>query len=155
MKYICPLLVVEDIEISKKFYLDNMEQKIKYDFGENVVFEGDFAIHLKDHYLKLPGFKTVTEIIKKSNNFELYFETAKLETIFNKLNKEGIQFIHGISEQPQGQRVIRVYDPDEHIIEIGEKLESVAIRLSKEGLTIKEICEKLSMPEDFVKNALK
>jgi catechol 2,3-dioxygenase-like lactoylglutathione lyase family enzyme len=45
MKYICPLIVVKDIAESRHFYENILGQKVKYDFGENVTFEGDFSIH--------------------------------------------------------------------------------------------------------------
>jgi len=34
--------------------------------------------------------------------------------------------------EPWGQRVIRFYDPDMHIVEVGESLESVACMLHNE-----------------------
>ena len=78
MKYICPLIVVEDINKSKNFYEKLLGQIIKADLGENVTFEGDFAIHQKDHYKKLIKGKTIA---KGSNNFELYFEEDDLESL--------------------------------------------------------------------------
>ena len=50
MKYICPLIVVKDIEASRNFYENVLGQKLKYDFGENITYEGDFSIHLEEHY---------------------------------------------------------------------------------------------------------
>ena len=71
MKYICSLITVENMNNSKLFYKDVMKQKIKYDFGENVIFKDGFVIHLKSHYSKLIGHRP---IISPGNNFELYFE---------------------------------------------------------------------------------
>ena len=68
MKYICPLITVADIKKSLDFYEKVLEQKVKYDFGENVTFEGDFAIHLKTHFKGLIDDK---EIKTECNNFEL------------------------------------------------------------------------------------
>ena len=79
MKYVCPLIVVNDIEISRRFYEEVLNQQVKYDYGENVTFEGDFAIHLKSHYQGLIGNK---EIIPYSNGFELYFEHDDLVLIY-------------------------------------------------------------------------
>ena len=53
MKYVCSLIVVEDIQRSRDFYERILKQKVKYDFGENVTFEGGFAIHLKKHFEKI------------------------------------------------------------------------------------------------------
>ena len=46
MKFICSLIIVENIQISKQFYENIMKQKIKYDFVENIIFDVGFAIHL-------------------------------------------------------------------------------------------------------------
>jgi catechol 2,3-dioxygenase-like lactoylglutathione lyase family enzyme len=71
MKYICPLIVVDDIQRSRHFYEKVLGLTVKADFGENVTFEGDFAIHLKTHFQGLIDEKPITT---GTNNFELYFE---------------------------------------------------------------------------------
>ena len=53
MKFICPLIVVNNMEVSRNFYEKVLSQKVQYDFGENVSFEGGFAIHLKSHFSDL------------------------------------------------------------------------------------------------------
>jgi hypothetical protein len=59
VKFICLLIVVNDINLSLEFYTNILKQKVKYDFGENITFHGDFAIHLKSHFLKLTGSKAI------------------------------------------------------------------------------------------------
>lgn len=151
MKFVCPLIVVKDVQRSRKFYENVLGQTVKFDFDENIQFEGGFAIHLESHFKKLiPGH----DIKKQSNSFELYFETDALEDINAKLEEENIEFIHKIAEQPWGQRVMRFYDLDRHIIEIGESLESVVIRFYKQGLSTNEISQKTSMLLDFVESTI-
>ena len=151
MKYICPLITVSDIKKSRDFYENLLDQKVKYDFGENVTFEGDFAIHEKTHFRKLIDNK---EIKSESNNFELYFEHDDIQEIEKKLIAEKIDFVHKTREQPWRQRVIRFYDLDKNIIEIGVSMEFLAFRLFKQDNSIKEISEIISMPTDFVKAAI-
>ncbi len=151
MKYICSLITVSDIKKSRDFYEYILEQKVKYDFGENVTFEGDFAIHEKSHFQKLIND---IEIKSGGNNFELYFEHDDIEGIEKKLANNNIKFIHQTREQPWKQRVIRFYDPDQNIIEIGESMEFLAFRLFKEGNAVKEISEITSMPIDFINAAI-
>lgn len=154
MKFICSLIVVDDMEISKNFYQNVLNQKVKYDFGENVIFEGDFSIHLKSHFGKLIGLSP-DDIIQKSHNSELYFEDDDLDSLLAKLEESGVvEYIHGIKEQPWGQRVIRFYDPDMHIIEVGESMESVARRFLSEGFSVEETAKRISMPEEFVERCL-
>ncbi|ATW25088.1 VOC family protein [Candidatus Formimonas warabiya] len=148
MKYICPLIVVKDIKISRDFY-EKLGQKIKYDFGENVEFDGGFSIHLEEHFGKLLGIGQ-HNMLTKSNNFELYFETEEISRVYEELMELEVEFIHEIREQPWGQRVMRFYDPDYHIIEVGESMESVVVRYYQSGMTIEDICRKTLMPKEFV-----
>jgi len=72
MKFICSLIVVNNVETSRNFYGKVLNQKVQFDFGENVSFEGGFAIHLKSHFSNLININEDV-IIQKSNNGELYF----------------------------------------------------------------------------------
>ncbi len=119
MKFICALITVDDIERSKAFYQNVLNQKIKFDYGENVFFEGSFAIHLKSHFQNLIDGK---EVKSYSNAFELYFETDEIENIEKKLSSNNVEFIHKTREQPWKQKVLRFYDPDGNIIELGERV---------------------------------
>jgi len=147
MKYICPLIVVDDIGKSRYFYEKLLGQTVKMDLGENVVFNGDFSIHQKDHYRKLIGKKTITNGL---NCFELYFEDDDLEPVVSKLKDHDIEFIHEIVEQPWRQRVIRFYDYDKNIIEVGESMKHLVYRLFKEGHSKKEISKITGLSEVII-----
>jgi catechol 2,3-dioxygenase-like lactoylglutathione lyase family enzyme len=154
MKFICPLIVVNNIEISRNFYEKILNQKVQFDFGENVSFEGGFAIHLKSHFSDLISIDK-NDIIQKSNNCELYFEEEDLDDFLQKLEGiESIEYVHGIKEQPWGQRVLRFYDPDMHIIEVGEPMESVVKRFLSKGVSVEETVKRTLMPEEFVRQFL-
>ena len=71
-----------------------------------------------------------------------------------KLIENNIVFIHKIREQPWKQRVIRFYDLDKNIIEVGESLEFLAFRLYKNSSEIKKISEIINMPVDFIKASI-
>jgi uncharacterized glyoxalase superfamily protein PhnB len=149
LRFMCPLLVVEDMERSRKFYTEIMEQMVRYDYGENVTFHGDFAIHRSDHYQKLLGDH---EIHYRSNNFELYFEHDDVDTFFQRIAQQ-VEIIHPPLEQPWRQKVMRLYDPDGHVLEVGESLEHTARRLLREGLTESQVAGILTMPLEFVQAA--
>ncbi|WP_368293889.1 VOC family protein [Dehalobacter sp. TBBPA1] len=152
MKYVCSLIVVKNMQRSRTFY-EKLGQKVKYDFGENIEFDGGFSIHLEEHFSKLLGIGQYN-ILKKSNNFELYFETEKIGRVYDEMKEVGVEFIHEVREQPWGQRVMRFYDPDYHIIEVGESMESVAIRYFQSGMTVEDICRRTSLPGEFVQKAI-
>ncbi|MBU1013487.1 MAG: VOC family protein [Bacteroidetes bacterium] len=147
MKYVCPLITVSDMKLSRDFYENLLDQKVKYDFGESVTFHGDFAIHLQVHYKNLIDNR---EIKSGGNNFELYFESDTIELIVEKLKKNNILFVHELREQPWRQKVVRFYDPDKNIIEIGETLEHLSFRLRNEDLSFEQISMITNMPIDFV-----
>ena len=147
MKYVCPLITVSDMKLARDFYETLLGQKVKYDFGESVTFHGDFAIHLQSHYKNLIDNR---EIKSGGNNFELYFESDTIELIVENLKKSKIIFVHELREQPWRQKVVRFYDLDKNIIEVGETLEHLSFRLRKEGLSFEQISEITNMPIDFV-----
>jgi uncharacterized glyoxalase superfamily protein PhnB len=151
MKYIGALLAVENIPHSRTFYEGLLHQKVKYDFGENVTYEGGFAIHLKSHFASLIDNKP---IVSGGNNCELYFEDDDLETLMKELQTRQIECVHEMREQPWRQRVIRFYDPDGHIVEVGESMEYLSYRLSGEGLNTDEIARITNMPLRFVETSI-
>ena len=148
------VLLVEDIERSKRFYSVVLGQKVVMDFGRNVGYEGGLAIWERDYALNLM-FQGKTESVKVGgNNAEIYFESGDVNALYKRLTGEGVKVIHSIVEQPWGQRVFRVYDPDNHIIEFAESMASVVLRLDKKGFSLEEIAKKSLMPMEFIKMVL-
>ncbi len=125
VEYVSPCIAVECIETSRVFYEKLLGQTVKYDFGENVTYNGTFAIQLKPpHFASMIG-KSDKELKSRPNNFELAFETEDLDAFIVKLNNwdSEIKYLHDIIEHDWGgQRVIRFYDPpSDNVIEVGEK----------------------------------
>jgi len=151
MKFICALITDSDIKRSRDFYENLLNQKVKFDFGENVTFHGDFAIHLQSHFKGLIDNK---EVKNGENNFELYFEYDNLEQIVKLLKANNVSFVHEMREQPWRQKVVRFYDPDKNIIEIGESMEFLSYRLKKKCMSIEQISKTIGMPIDFVNSSI-
>ncbi len=154
VKFVSPLIVVEDIALSRRFYESALGQEVEFDFGENVAFKGGFSIHLKTHFQTLLGGAERFPVVAKANNAELYFETEALEATHQQLVAAGASFIHDVIEQPWGQRAMRLYDPDGHILEIGESMQAVVRRFHALGWADERIMEKTGMPQDFITEAL-
>lgn len=154
MKFMCPLIVVNDISVSRNFYEKVLNQKVILDFGANITFEGNFALQTKETWIDFID-KTDKDIKKNSNSFELYFEEENIDDFIKRLkNYTNIQYVHGVKEFPWGQRVIRFYDPDMHIIEIGESMVSVVKRFLNQGLSVEETAKRTQHPVEFVKKCL-
>jgi catechol 2,3-dioxygenase-like lactoylglutathione lyase family enzyme len=151
--FIGPLLAVESIERARYFYEQALGMKVQYDFGVNVSFEGNLAIHLKGHFQDLLGGPERFPVLFGANDGELVFESDEIEAAQERLKQNGVEFIHEMVEQPWGQRVMRFYDPDRHVIEIGERMEAVVRRMRGQGKSLEEIQQMTGMPMEFVRNA--
>jgi len=149
-------LFVKDIETSKKFYIDLLGMSINLDFGKNVIFKNGFAIwEIQNNHI-IPtslGLDTISD--SKNNRFELYFETENLADIFKTLKSKNVIFLHQIHEEPWGQLTIRFFDPDNHLIEIGESMRQFVSRFYYQGLTKEQVSLRTSIPIETISNLIK
>ena len=150
VKFICSLITVADIKRSRYFYERVLEQKVESDYGENVTF-GGFAIHLRSHFEMLIDDR---KVVAGGNNFELYFEYDNVEQIVEKLKAEKVEFVHGLREQPWRQQTVRFYDPDQNIIEIGESMEHLTLRLFRQGDSVDEISKMTGLDRKFIEKTV-
>ncbi len=149
VNYINTLLTVKDAQESKKFYTTLLGQEVDMDFGKNVTFKSGLCLHERSHFEGIINRNIPEE--KYSNNMELYFETDEIKILQEVLEELKIEFIHKLEEQPWKQMVMRFYDLDGYIIEMGEFMDNVILRLAKEGKTIEEIAEETSISLDIVR----
>lgn len=150
MKFRCPVIAVSDLEVSKKFYEEVLNQKIVLDLGWNVTFDGGFAIQY--NFAELVSVDKDT-VINKSHNFELYFEEDDFDGFIERLKKfENIQYVHQPKKHDWQQRVVRIYDPDNHIIEIGESMAVIAKRYLNQGYSVEETARIIQHPIEFVRS---
>ena len=50
---------------------------------------------------------------------------------------------------------MRFYDPDHHVIEVGEKMEIVCRRFLDAGMTAEKIAERMNVPIKFVNHCIR
>jgi len=150
IKFVCPLITVTDMKRSRNFYENMLGQKVVTDFGENVSY-GGFAIHSRPHFKMLIDNK---EVAHGGNNFELYFEYDDVEQICEKLKAEKVEFVHELREQPWKQLVVRFYDPDKNIIEIGESIEHLIVRLHQQGHSSDAISQMTGLDKKFIEKTI-
>ena len=151
MKYKCPLIVVDDMSVARDFYENVLDQTVILDFGANIVFKGDFCLQTKETWLKFID-KDKEDIYEENNDFELYFDEVDFDGFVIRLTSYNITYLHGVKEYPWGQRVVRFYDPDKNIIEVGESMESVVRKFLREGLSLEEIAIRTQYPLEFIRN---
>lgn len=154
MKYICPLLVVDDIQKSREFYGKVFGLTVVSDFGANICFNCGLALQTKDSYASFIE-KEEKDIKYCGNDAEMYFEEEDIDAFCENISNLDIDYVHKLIEHPWGQRVVRIYDLDKHIIEIGENMEVVCRRLYKQGMSIEQISEKTMFPVAFIENTVK
>lgn len=150
------LIVVKDIEVSKAFYYELFGLTVVTDFGENVILTEGLVLQEREIWKKF----IERNVEMSGNDAELYFEENDMDSFLEKLDhsKWNIEYVNPLMEHDWGQRVIRLYDPDKHIIEVGESLEFVVRRYLKEGMTAEETATKTQLPIDMVEqifNAIK
>ena len=153
LKFKCPLLVVSDMEKAINFYEEVIGDRVAFDFGENVQFEGGFALQEIEKWKEMIH---TDDIRSKSNDAELYFEEKDFDKFLEYLKEfPDIQYVHPVEEAPWGQRIVRFYDPDFHIIEVGEPMDAVIKRLFDSGMTVEQVSEKSQYPIEYVKRFAK
>ena len=152
MKFQLALFAVKDVEVSKRFYVELFDQTVTLDLARNVTFSGGFAIQEDFDWLTDISKES---ILKKSNNMELYFEVDDFDAFVKKLEAyPNIEYVHKYKMHEWKQRVIRIYDPDYHMIEIGESMVIVARRYLSEGYSVEETSKIIQHPIDFVKSCM-
>jgi len=154
IKYSGYLLVTDNIQTARKFYSETLEQKIKIDGEVYIVFEGEFSLFAKSAWFNALGSNERYPVHQRANNGELYFECEDIQTAQERVRLTGVEFIHEIREQPWGQRVMRFYDPDGNVVEIGETMQIVVRRYHAAGLSVQTIHERTSMPVEFIETAI-
>lgn len=147
MRYKSTLILSKDIERSKQFYRDVLGLKVVADYGANVTLDGGVVLQTSDTW---KAFIKTDDIVLPNNAGELYFEEEDMENFCNHLRSFDISYVHDLFEHRWGQRVVRFYDPDKHIIEVGEPLDAVVLRLMEQGLSAEETAIRMDIPIDFV-----
>lgn len=152
IQYQSSVMFVKDIAASRNFYETLLGQEVEVDFGPNVGFKGGFAIWQVEHATEMIFAEPPNENSPLGRkNFEIYFEAPDVESVWQQLIAADVVPVHSQREQPWGQRVFRVYDPDGHIVEVGEPMNVVVRRFLDEGLSFETVAEKTFMPLEIVK----
>ena len=125
--------------------------EVAADFGANVTLTGGLVLQTLETW---QSFIHTSDVTLKSNSGELYFETEDMGAFYQHLESFDILYVHKLHEHPWGQRVVRFYDPDGHIIEAAEKLDAVIARFVAQGLSPEETADRMGIPFDFVVSSL-
>ena len=111
------LIVVKDIERSRRFYHDLFGLEMILDNDGNMILTDGLVLQEEKYWKEFLG----KEILPESNSCELYFEEADMEGFINKLERyyPEVKYVNRLMTHSWGQTVIRFYDPDGNLIEVG------------------------------------
>jgi len=119
MKYVCALISVSDIDAAKKFYEDLFGLEVYQDYGKNIAFSCGLALQ---------------------QDFDGFLKQLKAYP--------DIEYLGDVIEHSWGQRVIRFYDLDGHIVEVGEDMKMVIKRFLASGMTMEEVSARMDVSVD-------
>lgn len=152
MKDMAVMLVVSDIEKSVEFYNKLFGLQIVADFGANKTLTGGLALQTQETYKKFIENDTISY---GGNNFELYFEVDDFDNFADKLSGFDIVYVHQIKTHSWGQRVVRFYDLDRNIIEVGENMKTVCQRFLDSGMTPEQVASRMDVPIQYIHDCIK
>lgn len=147
MKLSGTLIVVKDINKSRKFYEELFGAKVVEDYGENISF--DIGLSLQELEL-WKEFIDGKPVVFQNHGMELYFDAKDFDAFVESLQDFNVKYVHPVKTFNWGQRSVRIYDPDMHIIEIGEDMGDVCRRFIDAGMSVDEVCEKTMLDKKFV-----
>ena len=111
------LIVVKDVEKARRFYQDLFGLELILDNDGNMILTEGLVLQEEKYWRSFLG----REVIPENNSSELYFEESDLEGFVEKLERyyPEVRYVNRLMTHSWGQKVIRFYDPDGNLIEVG------------------------------------
>lgn len=111
------LIVVKDIEKSRQFYKDLFGLELILDNNGNMILTEGLVLQDEKIWKEFLG----KDIIPENNSCELYFEEQNIEAFVEKMESlyPSIQYVNKLMTHSWGQKVVRFYDLDGNLIEVG------------------------------------
>ncbi|NLF80591.1 MAG: glyoxalase [Clostridia bacterium] len=154
MRYMGTLIAVKDIERSRQFYSRVLGLEVVADFGANVTLTGGVFLQTADTWRQFIH-KRERDILFANHAMELYFESEDMDAFLARLAAlPDIAYLHPPLTHSWGQRAVRFYDPDCHIVEVGESMDAVIAGFLSGGLSVQETALRMDVPVDYVRSRL-
>lgn len=111
------LIVVNDMDRAIRFYKEIFGMQVILDQDGNVIMSEGLVLQDSNIWQQFLD----KELTPKNNMTELYFEENDIEGFVKKLEESDfeIEFVNKLMTHSWGQRVVRFYDPDGNLIEVG------------------------------------
>ena len=117
MKFSGFLIVVKDIKKAEKYYHDLFSLETLQDNDGNMVLSGGLFLQEEKYWRAF----LCKDILPQNNACELYFEEENIDSFVERLKTlyPETVFVNPPMTHSWGQRVVRFYDPDGNLIEVG------------------------------------
>ena len=150
-----PLFAVRDMKTSLEFYRDVLGLEVVNDFGANVVLTGGLSLQTLETWADFLD-KAPEDIRFGGDDAEMYYVAEDFDAFLGTMKAHpAVELVHPPLEHRWGQRAVRLYDPDRHIIEVGESLAVVCRRFRDSGLNEEGIARRMDVTVEFVREQLK
>ena len=115
------LIVVKNIEKSRHFYHDLFGLELILDNDGNMILTEGLVLQDEKIWREFLG----RDVIPENNSCELYFEESDLEGFVEKLERlyPEVRYVNRLMVHSWGQKVVRFYDPDGNLIEVGTPMQ--------------------------------
>ena len=120
MKYKGALITVKDCNKALKYYHDLFGFELLADNDGNMILSDGLFLQEEKYWTRFIG----KDVLPRNNACELYFEEIDIETFVRKLETlyPETEFVNPLMTHSWGQKVVRFYDPDGNLIEVGTSM---------------------------------
>ena len=111
------LIVVKDINKALKFYQDLFGLQLVLDNDGNMILTEGLVLQAESYWKEF----IQRDIVERNNSSELYFEEKDIDAFYEKVKTlyPETEFVNTPMTHSWGQRVVRFYDLDGNLIEVG------------------------------------
>ena len=144
------LLAVRDLKSSLEFYQRVLGLEVAADHDTKVVLTGGLTLQTLDTWADALGMRG-EDLSFGGHAGAAALVTKDFDTLLETLEKQGVALVRPSRERRWGQRVVRLYDPDRHIVEVEESLSVVARRFLDSGLDEAGVARRMGVPPEMVR----
>ncbi len=128
-----------------------LDQVIEFDFGANITFKSGLSL-----WQVMAGHEigAIAGSSENGNTFEIYFETDDITESVKRIKSGGAKLLHDLKTEPWGQQTVRFFDPDHHLIEVGETMDTFVTRIYKETGSIDMTAARTGVDQATIKKII-
>ncbi len=145
------MLITRDIEAARRFYTEVIGARVAHDIGNHVIFQEGFSLLLERDWKAFAGLEGA-DFSYRHHTGQLVFEVEDIAAFIQRIaTLPSLEPVHELREHPWGRWAIRLYDPDGHVVEVGESMKVVVKRFLSQGLTVEETARRSEFPLSYVR----